>query len=66
MAGPVNMEVSVTGSILTLKIDLTKDSGPTKSGKALMIGTSGGWEEVPGHPTISINMNVCERISKRR
>ena len=40
--GGENIEVEVKGSKLTIKVDLSKDLGESKSGKSRVIATSSG------------------------
>ena len=37
-----NVDLSVTGSILTITIDLSKEFGPSSSGKTTIIATTEG------------------------
>ena len=37
-----NVEMTVEGNILTLKVDLTKDFGPSSSGKTIIIASTEG------------------------
>lgn len=37
-----NVELSVEDTIMTLKIDLSKEIGPSKSGKSILIATTHG------------------------
>jgi len=37
-----NIDMTVDGDILTIKIDLSKDFGPSKSGKTTIIASSDG------------------------
>lgn len=37
-----NMKTEVKGSMLTITIDLSKEIGPSKSGKTTLIASSGG------------------------
>lgn len=47
-----NMEMEVNGDILTITIDLSKDFGPSSSGKTNIVATSEG------------NINVKDREEK--
>ena len=55
-----NVSLEVEGNILTIKVDLSKDFGPSKtskSGKTRIIATTGGNVEVPGtDATIGLNV----------
>ena len=48
-----SIEMNVQDGILTLKIDTTKDIGPSASGKTIMIASSGGNKKI----------NVCDETS---
>ena len=37
-----NVEMTVEGNILTIKVDLTKDFGPSSSGKTIIIASTEG------------------------
>ena len=37
-----NIELSVDGNILTIKVDLTKEFGPSSSGKTIIIASTEG------------------------
>lgn len=58
MANEKNVETKVEGNYLTIKIDLTKDLGQSKSGKSTMIGSTGGFTTVStpkGDVKLSLN-----------
>ena len=55
-----NVEMSVDADILTIKIDLSKEFGPSKSGKTIMIATTSGNVTVPGREEI-IGLNVYKK-----
>ena len=52
-----NVEMSVDKDILTIRVDLAKDFGPSKSGKTVIIASSGGNQTIPG-TTAKIGLNV--------
>jgi len=57
-ANDKNIETKVEGNYLTIKIDLTKDLGPSKSGKSVMVGTTSGFMAVStpkGDVKLSLN-----------
>ena len=56
-----NVEMSVEGNILTIKMDLTKDFGPSSSGKTIIIASSEGNQSVPGKEAIKIGLNVHKK-----
>lgn len=58
-----NIELSIEGSILTLKIDLSKTSGESKSGKSQVIATTSGNKSLPGDfSDIKIGINCYKPI----
>lgn len=52
-----NVQMTLEGHILTLKIDLSQEIGPSKSGKTVLIATSGGPARVPNR-TERVGINV--------
>lgn len=55
-----NVEISVEGDILILKVDLTKEFGPSASGKTIMIGTTEGNQTIPGREE-KVGLNVYKK-----
>ena len=56
-----NVEMSIDGNILTIKVDLTKDFGPSASGKTIIIASSEGNQSIPGKETVKIGLNVYKK-----
>lgn len=56
-----NVEMSIDGNILTIKVDLTKEFGPSTSGKTIIIASSEGNQSVPGKETVKIGLNVYRK-----
>ncbi|MBO7388732.1 MAG: hypothetical protein J6T90_04105 [Methanomicrobium sp.] len=56
-----NVEMSVNGNTLTIKVDLSKDFGETKSGKSISIASTDGNVSVPGNDDIKIGLNVYRK-----
>ncbi len=56
-----NIEMSVEGNILTIKVDLTKEFGPSSSGKTIIIASSEGNQSVPGKEAVKIGLNVYKK-----
>lgn len=56
-----NIEMSVTGDMLTLKIDLSKRLGPSGSGKTIIVATTAGNAKIPGHENLRIGVNCYEK-----
>lgn len=59
-----NMEMSVAGNILTIKVDLSKEFGPSASGKTIIIGSSEGNITVPGREE-KVGLNVYRYPEKK-
>jgi hypothetical protein len=53
-----NVEMRVEGSKLIITADLSKDYGPSKSGKTTIIATTGGNVSVPGQESIKVGLNI--------
>jgi len=56
-----NVKVEVKGNELILTVDLSKEVGPSKTGKTIIIGTSSGNEKVPGNSEIQFGLNVFKK-----
>ena len=56
-----NVEMSVEGRILTVKVDLTKELGPSASGKTILIATTEGNMSLPGIDNMKIGLNVYKK-----
>jgi hypothetical protein len=55
-----NVEMTVEGNILTIKVDLAKEFGPSSSGKTLIIATTEGNAPVPGSEA-KVGLNVYKK-----
>lgn len=55
-----NIEMSVEGESLVLKIDLSKSFGPSSSGKTIIVASSEGNVTVPGRSE-KIGINVYRK-----
>ena len=55
-----NVEMTVAGNILTIKVDLTKEFGPSASGKTTIIASTEGNITVPEREE-KIGLNVYRR-----
>ncbi|KCZ70584.1 hypothetical protein ANME2D_02605 [Candidatus Methanoperedens nitroreducens] len=56
-----NVEMSVDGNILTIRVDLTKEFGPSSSGKTIIIASSEGNQSVPGKEAVKVGLNVYKK-----
>jgi hypothetical protein len=55
-----NVEMTVAGNILTIKVDLTKEFGPSASGKTIIIASTEGNITVPEREE-KIGLNVYRK-----
>lgn len=61
-----NIDMQVDGKILTIKIDLSKTFGSSKSGKSVLIASTEGNQSVPGPAgedgeDIKLGLNVYKK-----
>jgi hypothetical protein len=56
-----NVEMSVTDHILTIKVDLTKEFGPSSSGKTIIIASTEGNISIPEHEDKKVGLNVYRK-----
>ncbi len=56
-----NVEMSLDGNILTIKVDVTKEFGPSSSGKTMIIASTEGNKPVPGNEEVKIGLNVYKK-----
>ncbi len=56
-----NIEMTQNGDILTIKVDLSKDFGESKSGKSITIASTEGNISVPEHEDIKIGLNIYRK-----
>jgi hypothetical protein len=55
-----NVQMAVTGNILTITVDLTKEFGPSSSGKTIIIASTEGNIAVPERDE-KIGLNVYRK-----
>ena len=56
----INADLKTNGSKLTITVDLSKEHGPCKSGKTLIIATSSGNQKIEGTDAI-IGLNIYRK-----
>ena len=56
-----NVEMEVVDNILTIKVDLTRDFGPSSSGKTIIIATTEGNVPIPEHEDKKVGLNVYRK-----
>lgn len=57
-----NVEMKVEGNVLTIKVDLTKEFGPSSSGKTIIIASTEGNAAVPDRDE-KVGLNVYRKKS---
>jgi len=60
-AGMKNVEMKTEGNVLTIKVDLTKEFGPSSSGKTIIIASTEGNIAIDGHEEIKIGLNIYKK-----
>lgn len=53
-----NVDMKLEGNTLTIRVDISKDFGPSSSGKTIIIASSEGNRPIPGKEDIKIGLNV--------
>jgi len=56
-----NVEMAVNGDTLTVEVDLSKEFGPSKSGKTIIVASTGGNQLIVGREE-KIGLNVYKKI----
>ncbi|MBI5572820.1 MAG: hypothetical protein HY914_22945 [Desulfomonile tiedjei] len=62
--GMKNVDMAVEGDTLTLVIDLSKDFGPSKSGKTIIVASTEGNKSVPGREE-KVGLNIYRQEGKK-
>ncbi len=55
-----NVEMQVDGNVLTIKVDLTKEFGPSSSGKTIIIASTEGNQTIDGREE-KVGLNVYRK-----
>lgn len=53
--------MKIEGNILKIEVDLTKDFGPSASGKTIIIATTEGNVGIPGAEDKKVGLNVYRK-----
>ena len=56
-----NVEMKVEDNILIIKVDLTKEYGPSSSGKTIIIASTEGNISIPNKEDIKIGLNIYKK-----
>jgi len=57
-----NVELTVEGTMLTIKVDLSKEFGPSSSGKTIIIASTEGNVSIPEREE-KIGLNIYKKKS---
>lgn len=55
-----NVEMNVEGNILIIKVDLSKEYGPSSSGKIIIVASTEGNVSIPDHEE-KLGLNVYRK-----
>ena len=53
-----NIEMTIAGNILTIKVDISQRFGKSSSGKSTIVASTEGNQALPGQEEIKIGLNV--------
>ncbi len=56
----INADLKTDGNKLTITVDLSKENGPSRSGKTMIIATSSGNQKIDGTDAV-IGLNVYRK-----
>ncbi len=56
-----NIEMTIEDNVLIIRVDLTKEFGPSASGKNIIIASTEGNVSIPGHEDAKVGLNVYRR-----
>jgi len=59
-----NVEMKIENNILTIQVDLTKEFGPSSSGKTIIIASTEGNVSIPENEAAKIGLNVYKYQQK--
>jgi len=57
-----NCDMKLTGNILTITVDVSKDFGKSSSGKSIIIASTEGNVSIPEKDDIKIGLNVYKKV----
>jgi len=56
-----NVEMTLEGDILTIKVDVSKEFGPSSSGKTIIIASTEGNVSIPECEEKKIGLNIYKK-----
>ena len=57
-----NCEMKLTGNILMITVDISKDFGKSSSGKSIIIASTEGNVSIPEKDDIKIGLNIYKKV----
>jgi len=61
-----NVEMSLDGNILTIKVDISKEFGPSSSGKTTIIASTEGNQSLPEREDVKVGLNIYKKREQSR
>ena len=56
-----NVDMTLDGNTLIIKVDVTKEFGPSSSGKTIIIASTEGNISVEGREDVKVGLNVYKK-----
>jgi hypothetical protein len=56
-----NVDMSLDGNILTIKVDLAREFGPSASKKTIIIATTEGNMPIEGREDVKVGLNIYKK-----
>jgi hypothetical protein len=56
-----NVEMKLDGNLLTITVDLSKEFGPSSTGKTIIIASTEGNVSVPEREGVKLGLNVYKK-----
>lgn len=57
-----NVQMEMTGDVLTITVDLSQTHGKSSSGKNIIIASSEGNQSIPGKEEVKIGLNIYKKV----
>ena len=67
-----NVKATVEGTILTIRVDISQQLGPSSTGKSMVVGTTNGFvgtQDIEGLPEgviLSLNVNKVVKLTEEQ
>ena len=56
-----NVEMTLEGNILIIRVDVNKEFGPSSSGKTIIIASTEGNVSIPGDEDKKVGLNIYKK-----